>query len=93
MQLAYAPVKVKRVGCFEGISEKERHLVERNSPVRHDEIGGLAIVCSADAIADVGKGTFGQKARMQFAVNHKHRTGLCSVGHRTVEIAGKRGFQ
>jgi len=57
VQLAYAPVKVKRVGCFEGISEKERHLVERNGPVRHDEKGSLAIVCSADAIADVGKGT------------------------------------
>ena len=57
MQLAYAPVKVKRVWCFKGVSEKERHLVERNGPVRHNEIGGLAIIGCADAIADVGKGT------------------------------------
>jgi hypothetical protein len=79
VQLAYAPVKVKRVWCLEGVSEKERHLVERNRSVGNDEISRLAIVGSADTVTNVGEGALGQKARMQLAVDYKHRAGLGGV--------------
>ena len=92
MQFAYAPVKVKRVWCSEGVSEKECHLVERIGPIRHNEIGGFTIFGSANAIADVGKVALRQKTGMQFAVYYKHWTGLAGVDTAWSGLLKSQGF-